>query len=213
MDNRAAQTLTFQPSGFKASVPAGAAARADEYASKMMDDGELRYLASVALAFPWSPDGLVVEIGSYSGMTAAFVAQTLAETGLGNRVVSIDPFERVPNTRKNPQGRYKRYLRTMQERGLEDQCLPLIAYSQDAASVVADRIGLLIIDGNHEYESVARDLAFYAPKVLPGGFIFLDDYTETYPGVARATEEFLGRIAGYELLHATYFAILQRSAP
>jgi hypothetical protein len=210
MESNTPRTLTFKPSGFKAVVPAGAAARADGYASQMMDDGELRYLASIALAFPWSPEGVVVEIGSYSGMTAAFVAEVLAEAGFDNRVLSIDPFERVPNTRKNPQGKYKRYLRTMQERGLEDRCLPLVAYSQHAAIVVPDRVGLLIVDGNHEYESVARDLALFAPKVLPGGFIFLDDHTETYPGVINAVEEFVDSTAGFELLHRSYFAILRR---
>ena len=176
----------------------------------MMDDGELRYLAGIVLAFPWSPGELVVEIGSYSGMTAAFVAETLAEAGLDNRVLSIDPFERVPHTRKNPQGKYKGYLRTMQERGLEDRCLPLVAYSQDAAVVVPDRVGLLIVDGNHEYESVAQDLALYASKVLPGGFIFLDDHTETYPGVIKAVADFGDSGSGFELIHQTYFAILRR---
>jgi cephalosporin hydroxylase len=210
MDNDGIRTLTFQPSGFTAAVPVDAQTRADAYASRMMDDGELRYLAGVVLAFPWAPDGLVVEIGSYSGMTAAFVAETLAAAGLDNRVMSIDPFERVPHTRKNPKGRYKRYLKTMQDRGLEHRCLPLVAYSQDAAAVVPDRIGLLIIDGNHEYESVAGDLALYSPKVLPGGFVFLDDYTETYPGVVRAVEEFVDSSPGFELLHQTYFAVLRR---
>ncbi len=205
------RTLTFQPSGFRATISMAAEARADEYASKMMDDGELRYLAAITLAFPWSPGDIVVEIGSYSGLTAAFVAETLAEAGHDNPVLSIDPFERVPHTRQNPQGKYKRYLRTMRERRLEDRCLPLVAYSQDAATVVPDRIGLLIVDGNHKYENVARDLALYAPKVLAGGFIFLDDYTTTYPGVVEATDEFLEATPGYRLLHQSYFAILQRS--
>ena len=211
MENRSPRTLTFDPSNFQASFPASVGVRADEYASKMMDDGELRYLASIALTFPWSPEALVVEIGSYAGSTAAFVAETLAEGGHGNHVLSIDPFERVPHTRKNPQGKYRRYLRTMRERGLEDRCLPLVAFSQDAAVAVPDRIGLLIIDGNHAYESVSRDLALYAPKVLSGGFIFLDDHTDTYPGVAKAVTEFVAANPAFELLHQTYFAILQRS--
>ena len=125
----------------------------------MMDDGELGCLAGVALAFPWSRDSLVVEIGSYAGETAAFVAETLAEAGHGNPVLSIDPFERVSGSRLNPKGKYRRYMRTMRSRGLQDRCHALVAYSHEAAVVVPDRIGLLIIDGNHEYESVARTLA------------------------------------------------------
>lgn len=153
----------------------------------------------------------MVEIGSYAGETAAFVAETLAEAGHDNPVLSIDPFERVSGSRLNPKGKYRRYMRTMRSRGLQDRCHALVAYSHEAAVAVPDRIGLLIIDGNHEYESVARDLELYAPKVLPGGFIFLDDHTDTYPGVVTATAEFLGANSSFRLIHQAYFAILQRS--
>lgn len=207
----AGQNLKFSPSGFRAMVPPSAAHRADAYSSDMMDDGELRYLAAVALAYQWAPDDLVVEIGTYAGTTAAFVAETLAEAGHLNKVLSIDPFERVSHTRLNPGGKYRRYVRTMRQRGLEDRCLPLVAYSHDAAPAVTARIGLLIIDGDHEHASVSRDLALYAPKVRSGGFIFLDDHTDTYPGVVRATSEFVGQDHGFELLHQSYFAILRRN--
>ena len=205
------QTLRFNPSGFQAVVPESAAARADDYSSDMMDDGELRYLAAVALAYPWGAGELVVEIGSYSGLTAAFVAVTLGEAGFENKVLSLDPFERVPHTRLNPAGKDSRYLRIMHQHGLQDRCMPLVAYSHHAVTAVPARIGLLIVDGNHEYESVALDLALYGPKVRPGGFIFLDDHTQAYPGVVSATSEFVTQENGFELLHQSYFAVLRRS--
>lgn len=203
-------TIVFNSAELTVEVPSSAVERARRDASDMMDDGELKALAAVALAFPWLPAAFVVEIGSYAGATAAFVAETLVEAGHGNRVLSIDPFERVTKTLNNPAGKYRRYQKTMRQRGLESRCLPLIAYSQDAAAVVGDDIGLLIVDGNHEHESVARDLALFAPKVLPGGFIFLDDFTSTYPGVIRATEEFLESAPDYRLIHRSYYAIVQR---
>ena len=204
--------LTFQPSGFRAPVPGPAVARAERYGSGMMDKGELQFLAAVALAFPWTEGGFVVEIGTFTGLTAAFVAETLAEAGHRVPVLSIDPFERVRRSRGNPQGRYKRYLRTMRDRGLEDMCFPLVGFSQDVAGVVPDRAGLLIVDGNHDLESVERDLALYALKVLPGGFVFLDDYTDTYPGVKQATDAFVASQPRFSLLHRSYFAVLQREA-
>jgi hypothetical protein len=204
------RTLRFQPSGVEVDIPASVVVRARRDGSGMMDDGELRCLAGVALAFPWSPEALVVEIGSYAGTTAAFVAETLAEAGFANPVLSIDPFERVSGSRLNPRGRYRLYLKTMRSRGLQDRCHALVGYSHDVAVAVPNRIGLLIIDGNHESESVALDLSLYAPKVLSGGFILLDDHTETYPGVVRATAEYLQADSRFRLLHESYFAILQR---
>ena len=66
--------LTFAPSGFTTTIPDTVTKRAAEYSSVMMDDAELSCLAGAALSFPWTPDALVVEIGSYEGMTAAFLA-------------------------------------------------------------------------------------------------------------------------------------------
>lgn len=203
--------LRFKPSGVEVEVPGSVVERAERDGSGMMDNGELLCLAGVALAFPWPPEALVVEIGSYAGTTAAFVAETLVEAGHDTPVLSIDPFERVSGSRLNPRGRYRRYMKTMRSRGLQDRCHALVGYSHDVATAVRDRIGVLIIDGNHEFESVARDLALYAPKVLPGGFILLDDHTDTYPGVVRATAEFLASDTRFRLLHQSYFAILQRT--
>lgn len=207
-----AKNLRLQPSKREVTLTPASRQRADAYASGMMDDGELKFLAAVAHAFTWSEDDIAVEIGSHSGRTAAFLAETLAEIGCPNVVLSIDPFERVSKDRLNPQGKYRRYVKTMRERGLQDRCVALVGYSHHVAPAVADRIGLLLVDGNHEYSSVSRDLALFAPKLLPGGFVFLDDYTNTYPGVVKATEEFVAAAPDFKLLHRSYFAILQRRA-
>ena len=206
-----AKTLRLQPSKREVSLSADSLHRADSYASGMMDDGELKFLAAIAQAFPWSDADIAVEIGSHSGRTAAFLAETLSELGLSNLVLSIDPFERVKKDRLNPQGRYRRYLKTMRDHSLQDRCVALVGYSHHVAPAVADRIGLLLVDGNHEYESVRQDLSLFCPKVLPGGYVFLDDYTNTYPGVVKATEEFVAASPDFELLHRSYFAILQRT--
>lgn len=205
-----ARTLKLQPSEHELALSAESLARADRYASAMMDDGELKFLAAVAQAFAWSENDIAVEIGSHTGRTAAFLAETLSEIGASNLVLSIDPFERVGNSRLNPQGKYRKYLKTMRRRGLEDRCVPLVGFSQHVASAVPERIGLLLVDGNHDHDSVRTDLALFAPKVLPGGFIFLDDYTDTYPGVVEATEEFVSAARDFQLRHRSYFAILQR---
>ena len=206
----AARTLKLQPSGRELVLSQASLERANAYASGMMDDGELKFLAAAALAYEWSPDDIAVEIGSHTGRTAAFLAETLAEAGAANVVLSIDPFERVSGSRLNPRGKYRRYLKTMRDRGLEDRCVPLVGFSHHVAPTVAARVGLLLVDGNHEYESVQLDLAHFAPKVLAGGFIFIDDYTGTYPGVVKATEEFVAANQNFALLHRSYFAILWR---
>lgn len=61
-------------------------------------------------------------------------------------------------------------------------------------------IGLLIVDADHTYEGVKRDLQAWAQFVAHGGYIFLHDYDargtlfehqEQYPGVMQAVDELL----------------------
>jgi len=56
----------------------------------------------------------------------------------------------------------------------------------------------LVIDGDHSYEGVKRDLDAWLKHVKPGGLVFLHDYdadgtcfadVERYPGVKQAVEE------------------------
>ena len=56
------------------------------------------------------------------------------------------------------------------------------------AGAHAGGIGVLVIDGAHHYEAVRADLELYVPKVVPGGYVFLDDYGPAYPDVIRAIE-------------------------
>jgi hypothetical protein len=73
-------------------------------------------------------------------------------------------------------------------------------YSTDPAvlaTVNADRFQVVYIDGGHTYEVASTDIANFAPKVVPGGWLVMDDASHGLPGttfwkgyesVARACE-------------------------
>ena len=183
---------------------------AGTFTSKMMDAGELTYLAAALSLYRWDGKGIVVEIGAYLGSTTVFMAKVLQHLGHKVPILSIDPFERVAPNRTNPQGVYASYLQKVREHKFDDVCLPLVAFSKDASPVVPDTIGLLVVDGGHEYEVVSRDLHDYAPKVLPGGFIFIDDYIGAYPGVTRAVDEYFVDAGPFTVVHESYFVVAQR---
>jgi hypothetical protein len=54
---------------------------------------------------------------------------------------------------------------------------------------------VVYIDGDHSYESVKSDIAWYAPLVVPGGYLVMDDASHFMP-----TEKYRGRqgYSGYE---------------
>jgi hypothetical protein len=176
----------------------------------MMDANELLHLGATLASYAWDDLAIVVEIGAYVGRTTVFMAQVLRLLGLRIPILGIDPFERALPDALNPRGIYAEYLNTVQTHQLTDVCLPLVAFSQDAAAVVPDRIGVLVVDGGHHYPSIARDLDLYAPKLLPGGFAFIDDYGAAYPDVVRAVDEYFTPEAPFSVLHRSYFVIARR---
>jgi cephalosporin hydroxylase len=54
------------------------------------------------------------------------------------------------------------------------------------------RIGLLHIDGNHDYGHVLADTQAWAPFVQPGGWIIFDDYEWDWgDGPRRVADHFM----------------------
>jgi hypothetical protein len=98
----------------------------------------------------------------------------------------------------------------LRENGVDRQCMALAAYSEDAAVAVPSSIGVLVIDGWHYYDTVRSDLALYLPKVVAGGFVFVDDYGPAYPDVVRAVDEFLAVDTEFEVLAKEYYVVLRR---
>lgn len=59
----------------------------------------------------------------------------------------------------------------------------------DTALAEVKEHDLLLIDADHTYEGVKRDLEHWLPHLRLGGFVWLHDHTPDYPGVAQAVAE------------------------
>lgn len=143
------------------------------------------------------PDaGLVVEVGTASGATAARIAD--ARPGLA--ILSVDPFPdhdaahvvavepcRVDNWRRNAATRPA-----------------LSLWLGTFAALVAIRPRLraaaVVVDGAHEEADTAADLRLAARVLARDGTLFVHDYGEAdWPGVRRAVDRFARR-AGFEAI-------------
>lgn len=60
-----------------------------------------------------------------------------------------------------------------------------LSTDEDAITVASDRTyDMIIIDGDHSVDGVARDFEIYGNLVKPGGLLIFDDYdTEDWPGI------------------------------
>jgi glycosyltransferase involved in cell wall biosynthesis/predicted O-methyltransferase YrrM len=206
-------TVGFAPGAPAIPVPGQVMDWVNRCASAMLDSTELIAIAAALAAFPWSGSQIVVEIGAYTGLTTVFMAKVLALLGHKTKILSIDPFERCQPDNFNPQGSYAAYMENILSEGVDDRCMALVAFSQDAVQLVPDNIGVLVVDGWHYYDAVKSDLAGYSPKVVPGGYIFIDDYGYAYPDVIRAVDEFLAVTDEFELLAKRHYVVLRRTAP
>jgi len=67
----------------------------------------------------------------------------------------------------------------------------IVAKSEDVVDDFRDdSVGIVYIDGLHDYESVKRDINNWYQKVRWGGIISGHDFDASLPGVVRAVNEF-----------------------
>jgi len=127
-----------------------------------------------------TPGGIVVELGSYCGGSAAFFAKGLADKTEGEvgRVVCVDPLMGAPPWLPLPP-----HMFTLSELRANVATLGIDAYVElrigDSAAVgavwPANPIDVLLIDGDHCFEGALRDLECWAPKLRDGGILLFDD--------------------------------------
>jgi SAM-dependent methyltransferase len=161
---------------------------------------EPKLLALIAVGAR-TPSGDIVEIGCLFGRTAALLAMLANGYDLGP-VICVDPwsirsteqgnaqlkaasegfdwdaFRRIFEVNVTPfAGGRLNYIHALSTDGyktyaagteIETEAFGRTRYSR--------RIGLLHIDGNHEYEHVLADANDWIPHVKPGGWIVFDDY-------------------------------------
>ena len=134
----------------------------------------------------------VVEVGSYCGRGTVVLAGVVKQVRPTARVWSIDPHDgRI--------GSSDRYISVAQSldklraniaaAGLAD----VVEILQGEASQIAwsESIALLLVDGLHDYASVARDFGHFDPWVADGAFIAFHDYAAYFPGVMAFVDQLL----------------------
>lgn len=140
---------------------------------------------------------LIVEIGAYQGRSTCFLAQG-SLSGNQAKIISIDPWDQGthpgPVKKKNinfldPDNKYK-YLKHLYQCGVQSIVTPIQGFSQKV-QIPDIPIGLLWIDGAHDYKSVKLDIKRFCPKVIKGGYVIFDDYRAHCKGVDKAVDEIM----------------------
>jgi hypothetical protein len=168
----------------------------------------------------------IVEIGVAFGRSLAYLTQRVVESGKRIRVVAVDPWQDdrwefpsdYPLDAPRPGwggehadwarlqgGPFSAFLASMRAHAPElvERITVLRCKSSDAAKMIGPCRGVLI-DGSHDYEAVAQDIALWRPHVVSGGILAGDDWSPEFPGVVQAADEAFGGREGYEQKGTTW---------
>lgn len=138
---------------------------------------------------------ILVEIGNFHGKSLAFLLEALKgksvevfgiDIGIGGAAQwRIDPKLRRGCTSGN-------LVQNLHSCALLDKVTLIIRDSAKAAKLFADNsVQFLMVDGDHSYDGVLRDLRAWWPKMKVGGLMSGDDY-HRYDTVAAAVHDFFG---------------------
>jgi len=136
------------------------------------------------------PD-VIIEVGSFIGMSAIHMARLLKTAGLDSAVLCIDTWLAERQLWSRPEIRealmfrhgrpnvYYSFLANVIDAGLTDYIVPMPMDSHSAARYLQD-LGidapLIYIDDNHEGGEVYASLTGYWDRLRPDGIMLIDDY-------------------------------------
>lgn len=139
-------------------------------------------------------DHSIVEIGSYQGRSTVALASVVRRVRPGQQVVAIDPHDgEISSAGRSNEFRpptYESFCRNLERAGLSSDVRPVRQRSTEVAW--QGPIGLLLVDGWHDYASVSGDFAHFDQWVGPGGYIAFHDYAPNFPDVIRFVDEVCG---------------------
>jgi predicted O-methyltransferase YrrM len=136
-----------------------------------------------------------VEVGVWKGMSACFMAVEIINSNKNIKFDCVDTWEYVPTSSELNEDKFENlyniFLNNIEP--VKDKINIIKGISWEAASNYEDNsLDFVFIDAGHDYESVKKDLATWAPKVKSTGIISGHDYHYDC-GVYPAVNEFFGK--------------------
>jgi Methyltransferase domain len=141
----------------------------------------------------------IVEIGSYKGRSTCSLG--FGCRGTQKRVFAIDRFDGGPDLPRADT--FQDFSRNVEQCGLSEYIVPIVASSTDVARTWRKPIHLLFVDGSHKYEDVVADFVGFFPHVVSGGIVAFHDVETTWPGVLQAWNDVVrGRLTSLGNCHS-----------
>lgn len=158
----------------------------------------------------FGPTAHFVEVGSWKGRSAAFLAVEIHNSGKRIRLDCVDtwlgaeehyrPGPFYEPLLESQDALYLEFIRNMSP--VSHIVRPIRAHSHLAGQLYGDgSLDFVFLDADHSYEAVRLDIASWLPKVRPGGVLAGHDYGSRIgiDSVIRAVDEALpGQVCEFQ---------------
>lgn len=141
----------------------------------------------------------IVEVGSYCGKATIALARVAEAVAPSARICAVDLHDGVVGSRDGTLQRTgptrEKFLRNLLRAGVAERVDLHEARARDVAW--DGPIHFLLVDGLHDYASVAADFGAFARWLTDDGYVAFHDYADYFPGVKLFVDELLhsGRFA------------------
>lgn len=128
----------------------------------------------------------IVEIGSWKGRSTVL----LSKSSSSSKVYAIDPHigsSEHHGLSEKPIDTFEEFKRNLKSANVLENVKIVRKASRDALDDVPDKIGMLWIDGSHEYKDVYDDFKLWFPRLIEGGHVLFHD--SKWPGVKQVLWE------------------------
>jgi len=140
--------------------------------------------------------GLLVEIGSFLGKSAAYMAEEIKKSGKDLKVVCIDLFptpdelikfagdgagqgEEHARLSGLPDSHINTFVNNIRQCDVEEFVIPVKSSSHKAHVLFADNsLNFVFLDAGHGYDTVKKDLELWWPKIASGKVMAGHDFFE-----------------------------------
>jgi hypothetical protein len=141
-------------------------------------------------------DGKWVEVGAWQGQSLSYAVVESLKKEKNVEFYCVDIWtlldRHITDEITNDQDLYNTFIKNIEP--IKDYINIIKESSATASRHFQDNsLDFVMIDADHSYEAVKKDMEVWWPKVKPGGMMVGDDMRKHYPGVKQACWEFVNK--------------------
>ena len=133
-----------------------------------------------------------IEIGSWLGQSAAYMATEIANSNKNIEFHCVDLWESNEEYKDQEVVKENKFFETFLKNihPVKNYIKPIKAASLTAVTQFEDEyFDFIFIDAAHDYENVKKDIKAWFPKIKKGGIFAGHDFITSHMGVMRAVSE------------------------